>query len=176
MRLRGDPLPTQQYVAEKHWQITAHDILGKTKVERLKILWQATFPGQNSTYAAIFWCMQRTTRSAIIACFSNYSSHEIWQIATRKWQKVFVIGGFVVFSGHSALGEVTSDPMLQNKVAKRFFNHFIYKSKENAQKSGIFKRFSCSSLKRNPKILNRFSLTSPIIEIFWENTFKFDSS
>ena len=67
MRLRGDPLPTQQYVAEKHWQITAHDILGKTKVERLKILWQATFPGQNSTYAAIFWCMQRTTRSAVIA-------------------------------------------------------------------------------------------------------------
>ena len=60
--------------------------------------------------------------------------------------------------------------------AKGFFNHFIYKSKENAQKSGIFKRFSCSSLKRNPKILNRFSLTSPIIEIFWENTFKFDSS
>ena len=74
------------------------------------------------------------------------------------------------------VGEVTSDPMLQNKVAKRFFNHFIYKSKENAQKSGIFKRFSCSSFKRNPKILNRFSLTSPIIEIFWENTFKFDSS
>ena len=38
IRLRGGPLLSHQYMAEKHKQITAHIILGKTKVERVNIL------------------------------------------------------------------------------------------------------------------------------------------
>ena len=111
MRLRGDPLPTQQYVAEKHWQITAHDILGKTKVERLNILWQATFPGQNSTYAAIFWCMQRTTRSAVISQCSSCSVRpltDLLNLPTGSWvtmlKKWFEHDWHVIFLSTSEAG------------------------------------------------------------------------
>ena len=76
IRLRGGSIAHTAVCGRKALTNNCTWYFGQKKSGKLQILWHATFPGQNTTCAAIFWCMQRTTRSAIIWPHNCYVESE----------------------------------------------------------------------------------------------------